>query len=243
MKPLFDLHTHTTASGHAFSSLKENIQEAAQKGLAVLGTSDHAPAMPGTTHPIFFTNYKAIPDELMGVHILCGIEANIVDGQGQIDVEESMCGKLDYIIASLHTPCIRSGSREENTRAITGAMKNPYVKIIGHPDDDRYPLDYELLTDAAREYGVALELNNSSFRPTSGRQNASVNARILLEKCREKQVPVILGSDAHIYCDIGRFDEACAMLAQCGFPEELVLNSRLEGLKQVLNRIPEWLMD
>ena len=28
MKLLFDLHTHTVASGHAFSTLKENIEEA-----------------------------------------------------------------------------------------------------------------------------------------------------------------------------------------------------------------------
>ena len=241
MKPLFDLHTHTTASGHAFSSLKENIEEASAKGLAVLGTSDHAQAMPGTTHPIFFTNYKAIPDELMGVRILCGIEANILDNRGTIDIDDSLYPKLDYIIASLHTPCIRSGSRDENTRALIGAMKNPYVKIIGHPDDDRYPLDYEMLTDAAKAYGTALELNNSSFRPTSGRQNASANAQILLKKCLEKQVPVIMGSDAHIYCDIGRFDSAIHMLEHCSFPDELVLNYQNDGLRKVLNRIPQWL--
>lgn len=41
MKLLFDLHTHTVASGHAFSTLKENIEEAAAKGLKAMGTSDH----------------------------------------------------------------------------------------------------------------------------------------------------------------------------------------------------------
>ena len=47
MKLLFDLHTHTVASGHAFSTLKENIEEAAAKGLKAMGTSDHYSAMPG----------------------------------------------------------------------------------------------------------------------------------------------------------------------------------------------------
>ena len=52
MKLLFDLHTHTVASGHAFSTLKENIEEAAAKGLKAMGTSDHYSAMPGSAQPI-----------------------------------------------------------------------------------------------------------------------------------------------------------------------------------------------
>ena len=58
MKIYFDMHTHTTASGHAFSTFKENVEEAAAKGLFALGMSDHAPAMPGSAHPIYFTNFK-----------------------------------------------------------------------------------------------------------------------------------------------------------------------------------------
>ena len=57
MKLLFDLHTHTVASGHAFSTLKENIEEAAAKGLKAMGTSDHYSAMPGSAQPIYFTNF------------------------------------------------------------------------------------------------------------------------------------------------------------------------------------------
>ena len=48
MKIYFDIHTHTTASGHAFSTFKENLEEAAAKGLTAYGMSDHAPAMPGS---------------------------------------------------------------------------------------------------------------------------------------------------------------------------------------------------
>ena len=241
MKLLFDLHTHTIASGHAFGTLKENIEEAAAKGLKILGTSDHAVSMPGTVNPIFFTNYRAIPQELMGVKILKGIEANVVDYEGTIDVENKLYPVLDYVIASLHVPCIKSGSREENTNALIGAMKNPYVKIIGHPDDNRYPLDYDRLTDAAKEYKVVLELNNSSFGSASGRQNAWENDLILLEYCKKKSVPIILGSDAHIFCDIGRFEGCIKILEYCDFPEELVVNLREKGLQKVLNRIPEWI--
>lgn len=241
MKPLFDLHTHTVASGHAFGTLKENIEEAAAKNLPVLGTSDHAIRMPGTTCPIFFKNYRAIPKEILGVKILKGIEANILDFEGHIDVEEELFPSLDYVIASLHVPCIHAGSRQENTSALIGAMRHPQVKIIGHPDDDRYPLDYDRLTDAAKETQVAIEVNNSSFGPASGRQNAWENDMVLLEQCRKKRVPVIMGSDAHIFCDIGRLEGSQRALEAAGFPDELVLNYRMEGLHQVLNRLPSWL--
>lgn len=241
MKILFDLHTHTVASGHAYGTLKENVEEAAAKGLKILGTSDHAISMPGTTNPIFFTNYRAIPEEIQGVKILKGIEANVMDYQGTIDVEEKIYPALDYVIASLHVPCIKSGSKEENTSALIGAMKNPYVKIIGHPDDNRYPLDYDRLTDAAKEQEVVLELNNSSFGPASGRQNAWENDLVLLEYCKKKEVPIILGSDAHIFCDAGRFEGCLKILEYCDFPKELVVNRKKKGLLKVLNRVPEWL--
>ena len=38
MKICFDMHTHTVASGHAFSTFKENVEEAAAKGLYAMGT-------------------------------------------------------------------------------------------------------------------------------------------------------------------------------------------------------------
>ena len=85
MKLLFDLHTHTEASGHAFSTLKENIEEAAAKGLKAMGTSDHYSAMPGSAQPIYFTNFKAIKEKILGVRIFTGMEANIIDLEGKLD--------------------------------------------------------------------------------------------------------------------------------------------------------------
>ena len=77
--------------------------------------------------------------------MLKGIEANIIDYDGTIDMPEDVVGKLDYVIASLHPPCIDFGTIEENTQAILKVMDNPEVKIIGHLDDSRYPVDYETM--------------------------------------------------------------------------------------------------
>jgi putative hydrolase len=234
MKPLFDLHTHTISGGHAYSTLKENIEGAKERGLAVMGFSDHAPFMEDAPHPFYFANFKVIREYLLGVRILKGIEANILDFEGSTDVDDAMGKKLDYVIASLHPPCIVPGTAEENTRALVGAMRNPFVKIIGHPDDDRYPLDYEELVAAAKREEVALELNNSSFRPGCGRQNGRKNARILLNLCRIHNTPVIMGSDAHIWYDVGELSLCEELLDETDFPRELVLNYRMEGLEFVL---------
>ena len=149
MNIYFDMHTHTVASGHAFSTFKENVEEAAGKGLFALGMSDHAPAMPGSAPSIYFSNFKCFRQEVMGVRMFTGVEANIMDFNGNLDLDETVLRKMDYVIASLHIPCIKPGTPKENTDALIGAMKNPYVKIIGHPDDDRYPLEYDRLIPAA----------------------------------------------------------------------------------------------
>ena len=48
MKYILDTHTHTLASGHAYSTIDEMIQAAADKGLKLYALTEHAPAMPGS---------------------------------------------------------------------------------------------------------------------------------------------------------------------------------------------------
>ena len=118
MKILMDLHTHTVASGHAFSTLKENIEQAQAVGLKVFGTRDHAMAMPGASHRFLLENYKVVPRELGGLKILCGAEANIMDYDGNIDMDEPLLQRMDYVIASLHPVCVQPGTKEQNTQML-----------------------------------------------------------------------------------------------------------------------------
>lgn len=82
MKIELDVHTHTIASGHAFSTLQEMAQAAAGKGLKVLGITEHSPGIPGTCHPIYFRNLHVVPRRMYGVELLLGAEINILDGKG-----------------------------------------------------------------------------------------------------------------------------------------------------------------
>ena len=236
MKALMDLHTHTISSGHAYSTLKENIEEAREKGLKVLGVSDHAMSMPGTAHEYYFNNLKVIRDEIMGVRVLKGIEANIMDFEGRIDVQEELALELDYVIASMHPPCITPGTMEENTNALIKVMDNPYVKIIGHPDDSRFPLDYEKVVLAAKEKNMVFEMNNTSISPRSFRRNARENQITLLNLCKKHGVKIIMGSDAHIYYDVGEFSSCHGLLKEINFPEELVLNFNMDSLEYILGK-------
>lgn len=234
LKPLVDLHTHTIASGHAYSTLKENIEAAKAMGLTVLGTSEHAKLMPGTAPLIYFTNFKVIPKVVDGVYLINGIEANIFNEKGEIDVDESILPKMDYIIASLHSPCFKDLGMAANTKALIGAVENPNVTVIGHPDDDRYPIDHDQLAAAAAEHHTALELNNGSLNPLSTRKGARKNIVALLEACRKYKTMILMGTDSHICYEIGHFEDSMEMLREVDFPEELVINFDLNRLPYVL---------
>lgn len=231
MKGIIDLHTHALASGHAYSTVKENIEYAKINGLKYYGLSDHGINMPGGPHLFYFQNLKVLPNEVDGVRILKGMEANIIDYDGNIDVEVDKYIKgLDYLIASLHTVCLDPGTREENTRAILKAMDHELVKIIGHPDDGRYQLDYESIVKKAKENNILLEVNNSSLSSDSFRPNARENYKELLALCKEHKARIILGSDAHICYQVGKFDNAQKLLEELDFPNELVINYHEEEI-------------
>lgn len=233
---VLDLHTHTIASGHAYCTIREMAQAASQKGLELLGITEHAPKMPGTCHNFYFHNLKTVPREMYGIRLLMGVELNILDAQGTVDLEEKELKQMDIAIASLHTPCMKPGTREENTSAYINAIKNPYVNIIGHPDDGRYEVDYTALVQAAKEYGKVLELNNHSLEPTCFRRNARENDLEMLKLCKEYQVPVVMDSDAHFDTRIGELNAARAILEEADFPQELVLNRSVEAVKKYVNR-------
>lgn len=232
---ILDSHTHTIASGHAYNTINEMIRSAADKGLALLGITEHAPAMVGTCDEIYFQNLRVLRREKYGVKLLFGAELNILDEKGTLDLSEWSMAELDIGIASMHPPCYTSISREANTNAYIEAMKEPHVNIIGHPDDGRFPVDELALVQAAKEHHVLLELNNNSLRPDGFRMDAAAVDEKLLGYCKMYGVPVILGSDAHVEEDIARYDFAEKLLRKTEFPKELIVNYSVE---QFLEFVP-----
>lgn len=236
MRDILDVHTHTLASGHAYSTIKEMAEAAAEKGIELLGITEHAPTMPGTCHLFYFQNLHVVPREMFGVRLLFGSEVNIMNPEGNLDLEDSVLKKLDIGIASIHPPCYTGGTKEQNTAAIIRVMQNPYINIIGHPDDGRFPLDYEAIVKAAKEYGVLLEVNNASIKPGGFRPNTRVNDIEMLQLCKEYEVPVIMGSDAHVANDIGRHNYVIDLMEELQFPEHLIMNDKPEELLAMIQK-------
>ncbi|MDO4268416.1 MAG: phosphatase [Eubacteriales bacterium] len=237
MKDILDLHTHTIVSGHAYNTLYEMIRSASEKGVELLGVTEHAPRIPGACHPFYFINFRVVPRTIYGVKLLLGCELNIIDYEGHVDLEPRHSKALDFAIASIHDPCYTNGTAAQNTSAYINAMKNPLVQIIGHPDDGRFPVDYESLVCAAKEHRVLLEVNSSSLHPQCSRVNARDNYITMLELCRKHQVSVIIDSDAHCEADVGNHARAHALLEEIGFPEELVVNSSIERAAGFIPRL------
>lgn len=237
MQDLLDIHTHSLASVHAYSSIREMAEAAVRKGLKLLGISDHAPAMPDTFGEYYFCNLKVIPRracEGYGVDLVVGAELNIRDYTGSTDLVAQFLERLDYTIVSLHEPCIRPGTREENTAALIGAMSNPKVRIIGHPDNPRFPVDFPALARAAAERHVLLEINNSSYAPGGSRQGSRELAAAYFRAIKEAGAKAVVNSDAHIEFDVGRHDSAWKLIEEHGLPEEQIVNSRPEALQKWL---------
>lgn len=236
MKNILDSHAHTLASGHAYNTIYEMVRAAADKGLELLALTEHAMKMPGTCHEFYFLNLKVLPRTMCGIEVFFGVEANIMDYEGTLDMRQGLLERMDVVIASLHTPCLKPGTKEQNTSAILKAMENPAVNIIGHPDDSRYPVDYEALVLGAKEHHVLLELNNSSLNPLGARQDPLPNDILMLELCRKHEVPIIMNSDAHCAEDVGNHSFTDVLIAELDFPEHLIVNRSVEEYKKFINR-------
>jgi len=226
-RPETDLHIHTIASGHAFSTINEIAQAAAAVGLRGVGMTDHGPALPGGPHPYHFASLRFIPDTLHGVRIFRGIEANIL-GTRRLDLEARHLERLDLVIAGFHEGCgYTAGGTKENTRILCSIMDIPKVRIISHPGNPRFPVDHETIVKHAAATGTAIEVNNTSFGQSRG--GDSRNIENIVHLCAGQPAPLAIGSDAHIAQQVGEFDHALALVQTAGIPVDQIVNRTLES--------------
>ena len=237
MKIELDMHTHTLASGHAFSTIQEMAKVGAEKGLKLLGITEHTPGIPGTCDPIYFRNLHVVPRQMYGIELMLGAEINILDGRGNMDADDDLMRRLDIRIAGIHSLCYEHGTKEENTSGMVQAIRHPYIQIISHPGDGTAALDFEPMVLASKECGTLLEINNSSLKPTRNKVDARDNNLEILRLCKRYEVPVILGSDAHISFDIANYEHLYALLQETDFPEALIVNRSVELFKNHLKKI------
>ena len=228
-----DVHTHTIASGHAYGTITEMAKAASEKGLKILGITEHTTGIPGTCDEFYFGNMGVVPRNMFGIELMLGAEINILDYKGTLGLNERYFRHLDVRIAGIHNMCYEYGTMAENTQAIINTIKNPVIDIISHPDDGNCPLDYDEVVRAAKEYHVLLEINNNSLR-SSSRKNTFENSVKILELCRKLNIPVLVSSDAHYMTDIANFGNVEKVLDSVEFPDELVINSSADKFRDFI---------
>ncbi len=224
-----DLHVHTLASGHAFSTIIESVEAARKKGLKGIAFLEHGPALPGGAHSYYFSNLRVLPREINGIRIFSGAEANIIDDKGRLDLEDSVLSELDLVGVAFHPRCgYENQGAAKNTETLLKALTNPYVDMVVHPANQAFPLEIEPVLEAAKERRIIIEINNSSLLPTTTRKGAKELTLEFALKCFEKQVLTALNSDAHYADLIGEVEEAYSLIKEKNISTELIVNSHLE---------------
>lgn len=233
MRLLADLHTHTVASGHAYSTVTELAQAARGKGLELIAIIDHGPSVPQGAHPWYFWNSKVIPSVLDGVRILKGCEANpSLTTENGIDLPDDLLRLLDFVAVGFHPLTgFDQRDRARNTEVLLRVISNPLVDMISHPgNDDEFPLDLEMVIQSAARHSVILELNDHSFAATSARSASSRREREFAQAAFAAGVPIAIGSDAHYALHVGRFDDAVSVALEIGITEDDLVNRDAESV-------------
>ncbi len=228
MNIIIDAHTHTISSGHAYSTLKENVEQAKKVGLKGIVLSDHAPKIDGGASHLHFLNSRCLPRIDNDVIIYKSAELNILNSSGEVDLKEDILSYLDFALASLHLDTILVRGEVKLTNAITNAMQNKHVKVICHLCDPRLPFDLETVVQAAKDTNTALEVNNVSLNPKMKRFDKSKKIIKLLQRCEDLGVPITFGTDSHYYNSIGNFENCINIFKESGVSPNIILNTDIE---------------
>ncbi|MEO8610639.1 MAG: DNA polymerase/3'-5' exonuclease PolX [Chloroflexota bacterium] len=168
-----DLHMHTTWSDGTLS-VREMAEEARKRGRKYIVITDHSQYSAianGLSVERILQQQAEVrqADTEMGpdFRVFHGVEMDI-RSDGTMDYPDEVLEKLDFVVASLHMSLRQP--REQITQRILNAINNPHVDLIGHPRGqlipDREPadLDMDAVFEAAKQSGVALEINANPHR-------------------------------------------------------------------------------
>ena len=237
MQILADYHTHTKYS-HGKGTIEDNVLKAISKGIKTIGISDH-----GYKHLAYGIKlndiYKMreeidkLNEKYSNIEILLGMECNILDCHGNIDIHDKIIENCDYIMAGYHfasTPTsLRSmlnhcnnymikneKSKEYNTNALINAMKNNDIFIITHPGD-KGDVYIEEVAKVAKITNTRLEINSS---------HGFLNTNQLM-KIKNIGNKFVIGSDAHIPENVGNFDLAMKIIKEANLDLSLIENIKI----------------
>lgn len=243
-----DYHTHTVHS-HGTGTVADNARAAAARGLLEVAITDHGPALAagaGLRSPGALRRQRQEVEEANrlpgGVRVLQGVEANLMDTAGTLDLPRRVLDRLDIVLAGIHPAAGHPGRwgavkgmaaaallplwapREARRRAADytkglaeAIIRNP-VDILVHPGL-RQALDLPELARAAGRAGVALEINATHGHLTVAGARQAAKAGCLFA----------LNSDAHRPSDVGGLAAAARLAKLAGIEPDRIVNAVLPG--------------
>jgi putative hydrolase len=222
MKIEVDTHTHSVASLHAYSTIDELARGARRNRLKGFVLTEHGPALQGGfPHPYYFGNLHVLPRVLHGVRLFHGVELNVMDDAGSVDLPPKYTRHLDLVLCGLHEACFPPQDSAANTRALIAAIENPMVDGVTHPGNPAFPVDYVEVVKAAVRHGKFLEINNSSFRV---RRGSDPNCRRIAALAKEYGALLSIASDAHYWTDVGNLGTAKSAVTEAEVHCDQIVN-------------------
>lgn len=220
-----DLQTHSTWSDGKLSML-EMARAASKRGIKVIAFTDHSVSL-GVTGGLTIERHKEQAAEIKKIQKQLGdkilvLHASEVEikADGTLDYPDEFLATLDLVVASLHTSLRQP--REKVTQRVVNAIRNPHVDIIGHPtgrlipDREGADLDMDAVLNAARDSGVALEINAHPSRLDLD----DVHAR----RAKEMGIPISLNTDAHSEADLDMLPYGVATARRAWLEPKDVIN-------------------
>lgn len=244
-KILADLHTHTIFSGHAFSTIEENIAAAHRAGLRYLAITDHyycdgsALDKKNEITRLRYLERDINPTDC-GVYVIGGGEFNL----GQTPYNPEKIAQLMWKPIGLHSffMDIPSVTLEQLYQMYVDAASD--YSSFAHIERGFHKLEgrrfgvelcpevkdtLEKLVVLAKDKGVLLEVNEASILRKSG--GVYERMKYWLGIARENGNQIYLGTDAHYSSKIGHFENTLELLGELDYPPELILNLDEDKIK------------
>jgi putative hydrolase len=233
-----DTHVHTVLSGHAYSTVSENVRCAKENGLKGFCVTDHGPDFVNGAPDFVAYSMQTWPKYMEGIRIYKSCEANIIDEFGNLDYDQIYIDMLDFVSAGIHTVDPAYMDYNNTTKAYIAFYNNVYNDVATHIDQGRYPCDLEAVMKVAKANDKPIEINNSSYllRPGSDK-----TIQMMIDFCKQTDTKIVVASDAHLCYSIADISAVTPYLNAVNFPKELIVNATLESfeayIKQRLKRI------
>ncbi len=226
-----DYHTHSVFSKDARNTLEENILIAIQKGLKEIAVTEHSYTNLNGIKKGQFVEIKNEVERLRkqypSINILFGMEANLLNEDGDIDLSKDEQEQLDIVVLGYHKTCtswknflrhlkMSWNSKKQiqrNTDAYIKAMKKNKVDILAHLGYVG-KVDVLKLAEAALKNNVLVEFNRKQnwFTPYE------------VKKMVEMGVKFVANSDAHSAEDIGENYKGVNFMLKYNIPESQMMN-------------------